>query len=120
MVKTAINFDYLHEEQFPYQARYIGWQTAPLHPRLGLGGSIGKSSVEYGVFLGMILKDLKGFGYGDKTLDFPELVLTDKFKNEIGPDLESLTRGLLSEKVVKALVSGEHGLNFIIKRDIFT
>ncbi|MBI2044769.1 hypothetical protein HYT23_01795 [Candidatus Pacearchaeota archaeon] len=101
-----INFYYAFREEFPFVAKYDGWATPPINPRLEQGGVVGHSSRTYSELMRNVFNDLMGYSLGSNA-KFPELALSDKFKEKIGPDLELFTRELLSEGLVKLLMTDE-------------
>ena len=75
---------------FPYKAEYIGYETPPICPRLGMGGIIGQSTKSYGELLGLVINDL---------MVCPEEI-KPIFSEEINLDLQKVTQ-LTLELLVK-------------------
>ncbi|MBI2044770.1 hypothetical protein HYT23_01800 [Candidatus Pacearchaeota archaeon] len=109
--KSAIRLDYVHGSEQPYKAKYIGWQTPPVHPRLGLGGIVGNNSRTYGSLIRAVLWDLRYLS-DEET---PELILSREFRSAVGQDLENLTLTLLSRNILSKLRNKEEDLHELIR-----
>lgn len=59
LFRMQLNID-MQDGKFPYKADYIGYETPPMIPRLGVGSSNGRSMSSYSGLLEGILKDLTG------------------------------------------------------------
>ena len=110
--ERLIRFDYVSESEQPYKASYINWQTAPIHPRLGLGGKTGYMSGSYGFMMRAILGDLIVL----PEEDIPGLALTGPFRQAVGQNVENLTITILSKDILKKLKGKEMGLDELIKK----
>ena len=109
--ERLIRLDYVSENEQPYQASYINWQTAPIHPRLGLGGKTGYKSGSYGFMMRAILGDLLAL----PEEDIPGLTLTGPFREAVWQNVENLTVTILSKDILKKLKGKEMGLDELIK-----
>ncbi len=105
--ERLVRLDYVANDKQPFKAEYVNWETAPIHPRLGLGGIKGYGSESYGFMIKMIIGNLKYLE--DK--DFPGLALTGAFRSAVGQKLENLTLTLLSRDFLKTLKGNEYGLD---------
>jgi hypothetical protein len=70
---------------FPYKAHYVGYQSASVNPRLGMGGITGHATKTYGQLLEHVLADLRCC---------PEPI-EPTFSDNIRPEIQEATRLLL-------------------------
>lgn len=71
------------EGELPYKAQYVGYETQPIHPRLGLEGVVGLSRKSYEELLEAVIDDLRGC---------PEKNIEPTFSGDISPDLQKVTQ----------------------------
>jgi len=76
---------------FPYKAEYIGYETPPISPRLGIGGVIGHSTKSYEELLEIVTHDL---------MVCPEEIIPI-FSEGINLDLQKVTQSKLESLAKK-------------------
>jgi len=74
------------EGQSPFEAKYIGYNSPALVPRLGYGGNSGQKGKTYGDLLEAVVRDLT---------DCPEKEIEAIFHNGISPEQQKITNTVL-------------------------